>query len=188
MSAAARNSASLPSEDYIAQLGEKTGMATPDDNPYPVSADDIRGAAGVGYRQAASNAIENPPAGSTGIVNKLATSPRQAAIQDATFGEENAGPMREGLNNELLRLANARRNNPGYGSGSMERALSIADLPNVPKTATSAFLMALAKLHQGAALTGPERAAIVDAGLATSNPEGLDRPDAPGHPPDHGHD
>jgi hypothetical protein len=167
------NSPSLPSDEYVAQLGEKTGMATPEDNPYPVSAEDIKGAAGVGYRQAATDAIENPPAGSTGIVNKLATSPRQAAIQDATFGPEVGGRTREGLNNELLKLSNARRNNPGFGSGSVDRAMAVADLPSVPKSASGAIMMALARLHQGAALTGDERAAIVNAGLASASPEGL---------------
>ena len=167
------NSPSLPSDEYIAQLGEKTGMATPDTSPHPVSADDIRGAAGVGYRQAATNAIENPAPGATGIINKLAGSPRQAAIQDATFGEENAGPMREGLNNELLRLSNARRNNPGFGSGSMDRAMAVADVPDIPKSASGAIMMALAKMHQGSALTGAERKAIVEAGLATTDPAGL---------------
>ena len=162
-----------PSDDYLASLDEKIGMATSPDNPHPVSADDIKGDAGVGYRQAATNAINAPAAGASGAINKLATSPAQTAIQNGTFDPDVAARVREGLNNEMLRLANARRNNPGFGSGSIDRAVSLADQPKIPTSPTGAAVMAIAKLHAGAALTADERAAIVDAGLATTDPSGL---------------
>ena len=161
------------SDDYIAALKEKMGGATPDDNPHPVSADDIRQAAGVGYVQGARNLIENQPEGATGVVNRLATSPRQVKVQDETFDPDAAAQMRQGLRNEMLKLQNARRNNPGYGSNSMDRAMSLTKLPDIPTGLGHLAMQGLLALHQGAALTDAERLAIVHLGLGEADTDGL---------------
>ena len=104
-----------------------------------MSADDIRQAAGVGYRQGARNLIENQPEGATGVVNRLATAPRHVAIQEATYNplgtDDTAVNMRAGLRNEMQKLQDVRRNNPGFGSGSMDRAMALTELPDVAEIA-----------------------------------------------------
>jgi hypothetical protein len=161
------------SDEYGAQLAEHTGMATAPDNAYPISADDIRNAAGTGYAQAAREAIETPPAGFTSPLSKLARSPRQILNQDATFGSADAANFREGLGNELLRARNAKMIDPTTNSASAVRLDALANL-EVPKISLHGLVMSgLNKVYQGAALTDAERTAIVKTGLGSADASGL---------------
>lgn len=159
-----------PSDEYAPQLTDLTGKATTGDNPYPISAENIRGAAGVGYQQAARNAIEAPAAGATGVLNKLARSPRQIANQNVTYDPEIAAKVRAGIENELSRVESARAIDPNLNSRTAGRLDALSAITKPKSTAIGMALDLVNKLREGVALTDDERQAIVHAGIGLADP------------------
>jgi hypothetical protein len=172
--------ASSTPDDFAAELAQHTGMNTSNvDTPFPVSEADIRGSAGVGYRQAATDAIGDVAAGGIRPVNALANEPNQQQIQDAIYGQTAGGNFRDNLRNQLLSIRNIRLIDPTTNSRSASRldamgALGDAgDLPSMPKGGWGSMLLgAVGKMRDGLTLTDDELKAIVQTGIAhTDHPD-----------------
>jgi hypothetical protein len=166
-------------DDYEASMREAIAKATPGNNPHPVSEDDIRGAAAIGHRQAITDAVGSPVAGGTGFISKLVRSPNQIRNADVSFGPNEAGDLRGGLQNELEKLRNARQVDPLGGSATARRldaGNSVDDL-SIPARPTlgGVVLGLINKVRQGATLSDPEREAVVHLGLSTPDPASLDQ-------------
>lgn len=168
---AGRGAMSAMPDDYEAAVGGAMEKATPFGNPKPVTTEDIQNAAAIGHRNAITDAVGQPAAGATGVLNKLRGSPNQIRNQDVSFGPEDAQSFRDAVSNEIQRVANARYIDPTTNSRSADRISSLVDMgdlpiPKVPKSLTGMVFGAVNKLRQGATLTDAERASLVSYGLA----------------------
>lgn len=154
-------------DEYEAAIQKALQAETPEGHPTPVSGDDIQGMAAIGHRQAITDAVGQPAAGATGVLNKLANSPNQIRNQDVSFGPQ-AEDFRDAVSNEMAKVANARHIDPGTNSRTADRLGALMDIeaPKIPHTLSGAILGAVNKLRQGATLTDEERHAIVQMGLA----------------------
>lgn len=163
-------------DDYEAAIRDHLAQATGGENPHPVTAEDIQGAAGIGHRQAITDAVGGPAAGGTGVMSKLVSSPNQIRNLETSFGPEESSAFREAVGNELARLRNARSIDPSTGSQTASR-LDASDDLSLPARPTlgGAVLGLINKVRQGATLTDGEREAVVHLGLSTPDPAQLDQ-------------
>lgn len=134
-------------------------------------------AAGVGYRQALTNAISRPAEGATGVLNRIATSDAQSRNLAATFGNQAAQDYQTGIGNEVSRVANSRFISPNTGSQTEPR-LQDAGLLDIPVSKAGLIGHVWDKIKSSAQLTEQERTALVRMGttearlrdLARANP------------------
>lgn len=134
-------------------------------------------AAGIGYRQAITDAISRPAEGATGVLNRLATSDANTRNLSATFGDQAARDFQAGIGNEADRVRNARFISPNTGS---QTALRTEDAALVDLAAPHLNLVqrAIDLIKAGTQLTDQERTALVRLGtteaklkdLAKANP------------------
>lgn len=123
-----------------------------------------RAAAQVGYRQSIVNAVERPAQGSTGLLNRLATSNNQTANLADTFGPEAGARFQAGVGNEVQRVQNARFINPNTGSQTAPRGDEAALIDALPSLRQGFLSHVITLLRNGTTLTATERAAIVRLG------------------------
>lgn len=151
-------------EQYADDLARLREMATPDDNPFPVSADDIGSAAQVGLRSELERMIGAPAANATGTLNRLATGTNTERVLGETFGGDEAGRYRAAIQNEIDRVANARFISPNTGSQTAPRLddEGLVQLPSLSKIGIAKALFD--KLRRGVSLTPEERQALIEIG------------------------
>lgn len=151
-------------DQYADDLARLRGMATPDDNPFPVSADDIGGAAQVGLRSELERMIGAPAANGTGALNRIATGTNTERVLGETFGGDEAGRYRAAVQNEIDRAANARFISPNTGSQTALRLddEGLVQLPSLSKIGIAKALFD--KLRRGVSLTAEERQALIEIG------------------------
>ena len=175
-------------DEFEAALADLRSRAA---DPSAPEADPAGAMAGVGYRQALTDAIGAPTEGATGTLNKVSTSTNQGRNLEATFGPEGAAAYRAGLKDLVDQLANARTINPNTGSAT---AMRLADLglvePNdvaIPKPTISGVIMhAVNKIRAGATLTDAEREMIARIGTLKPDISSLDLADHLRLPPPSG--
>jgi hypothetical protein len=149
---------------YEAGLRELTDKATPDGNPFPVSADDIRAGARVGLTSEMERMIGAPAENATGVLNRLSSGTNTGRVQAATFGDETAATYRDALGREIERVNNARFISPNNNSQTAGRLFdsSLVDVPTFSKVGLARALFE--KLQRGVSLTEAERTALVEIG------------------------
>lgn len=143
-----------PGDQYAAQIADLAGRSP-----------SARGAAGVGHRQAIVDAIEAPADGSTGVLNKLATSNRSTRNLEASFGPEAGQRFQAAVEREARRLQKGRQIEPNSGSQTQLRTMDEA-LVNV--VTNGGYLRAFVDWVRGATstLTQAEREAVVRLGTS----------------------
>jgi hypothetical protein len=163
-------------DEYGAELQRLIGKATQGENPYPVSAEDIQGAAGVGLRSDIVRNMGAPTQGATGYLNRLSTGQNPSRVLGDTFGPEEAQRFQEGIGNEVSRMRNARFIDPGNGSQTALRVedSGLVDVPHPSPAGLARF--ALTKVLQGITLTDEERHALVQLGTSGAG-DALDKID-----------
>lgn len=162
-----RNNAFTDPDAYQAELRKLMEMQTPVDNPFPVSGEDIRGAAGVGLRDDIIRNVGSPTEGATGYLNRLATGTNTGRVLEETFPGQ-AQPYREGVGQLVQQLNDARFVSPNSGSQTAMRLEETGLLDALPPTSKTAMVMrALGMLRRGLTLTEQERAALMELGVGT---------------------
>lgn len=152
---------------YQAELRKLMEMQTPVDNPFPVSGEDIRGAAGVGLRDEIIRNVGAPTEGATGYLNRLATGTNTGRVLEETFPGQ-AQPYREGIGQLVQQLNDARFVSPNSGSKTAAVLEETGLLDALPPTSKTALVMrALDMLRRGQTLTDQERAALMELGVGT---------------------
>lgn len=141
-----------PSAEYVPAVNAMTPQA--------------RAAAQIGHRQALLDAIERPAQGSTGTLNRIATSQQQGENLGATFGQPAADRLRAGIGNEIGRLRNARFVSPNTGSQTALRADELGLVDAIPTSRLGILSHAVTALRNGLTLTDAQRAAIVRLGTS----------------------
>lgn len=167
-------------DTFADELDALTARATPDDNPYPVSEQDILRGAQVGLRSEMERMIGAPAEGSTGVLNRIATGTNPRRVLEEAYGLEDASLYRDGLSREIERLQNARFISPNTGSQTATRLMdeSLVDLPDIPTGPIGLIRMALDKIRRGVTLTDAEREVLVSLGTRQIEP-GRPMPDIP---------
>lgn len=130
----------------------------------------------VGYRQAITDQIGAPAEGSTGALNKLATSTNQGRNLEIAFGAKPAQDFRAGMGNLIDQTNNARFINPNTGSQTAGRAVDQQLVDGIPTPRLSILGLlssAWEKIQRGATLTDAERQALVEMGISTGTPDQL---------------
>lgn len=162
-----RNNAFTDPNAYQAELRKLMEMQTPVDNPFPVSGEDIRGAAGVGLRDDIIRNVGAPTEGATGYLNRLATGTNTGRVLEETFPGQAEG-YREGVGQLVQQLNDARFVSPNTGSQTATRLEETGLLDALPPTSKTALVMrALDMLRRGLTLTEQERAALMELGVGT---------------------
>lgn len=177
----ARASAGIDAIDH----GGSALTASPDEYA-PVLAElrakggDAAGAnAGIGYRQAITDALGAPTEGATGTLNRVSTATNQRRNLEATFGPDHAAAYQAGLKDLGNQLQNARFISPNTGSQTAGR---LADLGLVEPTdihlpklgPVHIMLGAINKVRAGATLTDAERSEIARIGTSMANNSPVD--------------
>ena len=152
----------------------KTGPVTPSSVYGPgmarFSAPEARGAAQVGYRQGLLDTIERPAAGSTGALNRIASSTQQGENLAATFGQPTAQRYQQSIGNEISRLRNARGISPTTGSQTALRSEEMALVDALPFGQKAGMVArAIDLLKRGLSLTEAEKEAIVRLGTTEAD-------------------
>jgi hypothetical protein len=124
--------------------------------------------AGVGYRQAITDAIGRPTEGATGVLNRLSTATNQSRNLATVFGQGAADRFQAGIGRLVDQVNNARAINPGTNSQTAGRLADAAlvDLPSIPLTRAGIVSGLINKVRSGLTLTDPERTALLDMGTA----------------------
>lgn len=148
-----------PADQYAWDLGDLASRA-------PRVA---RDAAGVGYRQSITDAIDSPTAGSTGLLNRLATSTKQGKNLATTFGQEPTDAFRAGLSNEIAKVNNARYINPNTGSQTALRSDEQALVEAIPRSSADLLAKAIGWVQRGLTLTPAQRTELVRLGTTEAN-------------------
>ncbi|MBS0371762.1 MAG: hypothetical protein JSS57_21480 [Proteobacteria bacterium] len=162
-----RNNAFTDPDAYQAELRKLMEMQTPVDNPFPVSGEDIRGAAGVGLRDDIIRNVGSPTEGATGYLNRLATGTNTGRVLEETFPSQ-AQPYREGVGQLVQQLNDARFVSPNNGSKTVSALEETGLLDALPPTSKTALVMrAFDMLRRGLTLTDQERAALMELGVGT---------------------
>jgi hypothetical protein len=143
-------------ETYAANIADLAARS-------PQVATNTRTAAGVGYRQALTDAIQRPAEGATGVLNRISTSNAQGQNLEATFGPNAARDYQTGVGNEVDRLKNARFINPNTGSQTALR-IQEAGLVDIPTSGVGIVARIFDTIRRGGALTDQERTALVKLG------------------------
>lgn len=152
---------------YQAELRKLMEMQTPVDNPFPVSGEDIRGAAGVGLRDDIIRNVGAPTEGATGYLNRLSTGTNTGRVLEETFPGQ-AQPYREGVGQLVQQLNDARFVSPNSGSKTAAALEETGLLDALPPTSKTALVMrAIDMLRRGLTLTEQERAALMELGAGT---------------------
>lgn len=117
----------------------------------------------VGAARTIEDAIGRPTEGATGILNRIGTATNTGRNLSRTFGAKESDRFRQSIQNMVAQLNNARYINPNTGSQSAGRLFDAAlvDVPDIPTSKTGVIMAILKKLGSGAALTDPEKEAIV---------------------------
>lgn len=162
-----RNNAFTDPNAYQDELRKLMEMQTPVGNPFPVSGEDIRGAAGVGLRDDIIRNVGSPTEGATGYLNRLATGTNTGRVLEETFPGQ-AQPYREGVGQLVQQLNDARFVSPNSGSKTAAVLEETGLLDALPPTSKTALVMrALDMLRRGLTLTEQERAALMELGVGT---------------------
>lgn len=162
-----RNNAFTDPNAYQDELRKLMEMQTPVGNPFPVSGEDIRGAAGVGLRDDIIRNVGSPTEGATGYLNRLATGTNTGRVLEETFPGQ-AQPYREGIGQLVQQLNDARFVSPNSGSKTAAVLEETGLLDALPPTSKTALVMrALDMLRRGLTLTDQERAALMELGVGT---------------------
>ncbi len=150
-----RTGLNAPGDEYAAQIADLARVS-----PRATQA------AGVGYRQSITDAIQRPAEGSTGTLNRLATSNQQTQNLATTFGPDAANRFQVAISREARRLSKARQISPNTGSQTALRTQDEA-LVNVVM-GQGGYLRAFADWIRGATstLTNAEREAVVRLGTS----------------------
>lgn len=152
---------------YRAELQRLMDMATPVDNPFPVSPEEIRGGAQVGLRDEIIRNVGAPTEGATGYLNRLGTGTNTGRVLEETFPGQ-AQPYREGVGQLVQQLNDARFVSPNSGSKTAAVLEETGLLDALPPTSKTALVMrALDMLRRGVTLTDQERAALMQLGQST---------------------
>lgn len=152
---------------YQDELRRLMEMQTPVDNPFPVSGEDIRGAAGVGLRDDIIRNVGAPTEGATGFLNRLSTGTNTGRVLEETFPGQAQG-YREGVGQLVQQLNDARFVSPNTGSQTATRLEETGLLDALPPTSKTALVMrAIDMLRRGLTLTDQERAALMELGAGT---------------------
>jgi len=136
-------------------------------------------AAGVGMRSAMVNAIGEPAAGSTGVLNRFANSPNMRSRLETAFGPEEAGSYQTSVGQLVDQVNNARFINPNSGSQTMGRLSDQELVEAIPQTKTAWVLALIRKVKANATLTDAERELLVKLATTKADPgmiESLPRP------------
>ena len=153
-------------DEYIQALRDKIAMATPVDNPFPVTGDDIRGAAGVGLARDIERQIGAPTEGATGFLNKLSTGTNSGRVLEETFPGQ-AEQYREAINQLVGQLNDARFISPNHGSQTALRLEDTGLIDAIPTSKTALIAKLVDAIKSGASITDAEREAIVRLGIAS---------------------
>ena len=153
-------------DEYVQALRDKLAMATPVDNPFPVSAEDIRGSAGLGLARDIERQIGAPAEGATGYLNKLATGTNAGRVLEETFPGQAQG-YRESIQQLIDQLNQARFISPNSGSQTALRLEDQGLLDAIPTSKTALMAKLWDAIKNGAQITDAEREAIVRLGLAS---------------------
>lgn len=153
-------------DEYVQALRDKIAMATPVDNPFPVTGDDIRGAAGVGLARDIERQIGAPTEAATGFLNKLSTGTNQRRVLEETFPGQ-AEQYREAINQLVSQLNDARFISPNHGSQTALRLEDAGLIDAIPTSKTALLAKLVDAIKSGASITDAEREAIVRLGIAS---------------------
>lgn len=156
-------------DEYAATLAGLKGKGGPE-------AGDM---AGVGYRQALTDAIGAPTATATGTLNRAATATNQGRNLTETYGPEVADTYQGGLKDLTDQFKNARYLDPGSNSQTAGR---LADLGLVQPSALGKPLLsplhivmgAISKIRSGLLLTDEERGLIAKIGTSKADLGNID--------------
>jgi hypothetical protein len=134
----------------------------------------VQDMAGVGYRGAITDRIGSPPEGATGVLNRLATSTNQGRNLSEVFDPETAQAYRDGLQDLIDQMNNARFISPNGGSQTAGRLADLglvepADITVPHLTPTRVLLGAVNKIRNGAALTDSEKKLIAQMGTTPAS-------------------
>jgi hypothetical protein len=166
-------------DEYEAALSDLRTRAA---DPNAPDADPAGDMAGVGYRQALTDAIGAPTEGATGALNKVSTSTNQGRNLETTFGTEGAKAYRDGLKDLVDQLSNARSIDPNTNSASAMRLTDMGlvdpDALKIEKpTIVGTVLGVINKVRAGATLTDAEREMIARIGTMKPDIGSLDLSD-----------
>lgn len=162
-------------DEYETALTDLRAKAT---DPNAPDADPAGAMAGIGYRQALTDAIGAPAATSTGTLSKVSTSTNQGRNLAATFGPDATETYRGGLKDLANQASLADFINPNSGSPTAGRLADLglvepADV-KLPKVSPLGIVLgAVNKIRAGGALTDAEKKAIVDIGTTLAKPDDL---------------
>ena len=153
---------------YGDELQRLMAMETPQGNPFPVSQDQIREAAGVGLRDEIIRNVGAPTEGATGYLNRLGTGTNPGRVLAETFPGQ-SDDYRGAVQNLVQQLNDARFVSPNSGSQTAMRLEDTGLIDKLPPTSLPGLaLRALDKLQKGLTMTEQERAALVQLGKSTN--------------------
>lgn len=157
-------------DDYAAQMAELQSRVN-GQGPSPAQMD-----AGVGHRQALTDAIGRPTDGATGVLNRISTATNQGRNLATTYGDDAAGKYQDGISKLVDQINNARRINPNTGSDTAGRLFDAQMVDPLPKPSFSLphlIMGAINKVRAGATLTDAERQAILTMGTSAPDLDAL---------------
>lgn len=178
---AAMDMAQYGHDNIMGELPEQYGNGVADINKAvrpvgnaPAPLDMTQNALQIGARNRLVGEIGRPTEGSTGLLNKIASSPNFDAKLSQTFGDA-AAPYQQAIGNEVKRVQNARFVDPTIGSKSainLEDGKAGNDLVDFAMDPAKTLARgAIQKLKDGMTMTDAERQAIVDLGTSQVTPE-----------------
>lgn len=130
--------------------------------------------AGIGARQAMTDAIGAQPTGATGVLNRISGATNMGEKLAATYGNDAAQSYQGAIGDMTAQLRNARFIDSGSNSATAGR---LADddsiIGHVPLTAHGMLASGINKIRSMSTLTDAEREALVRTGV-TQDPEALD--------------
>lgn len=138
-----------------------------------VMSPESRKAAGIGYRDSLVAGIEQPTAGGTGFLNRVANSNQQTSNLANQFGPEAGGRFQAGVGNEVSRVQNARFISPNTGSQTALRSEEAGLIDAIPTTHLGVLTRAVGALRNGLTLTDTQRADIVRLGVSEADIRGM---------------
>lgn len=120
----------------------------------------------TGYRQAITDAVGNPTAGATGVLNRLSTSTNQTRNLATAFGADEAARYQGAVSNEVKKVGDARFISPNTNSQTASRQSDALELLGaLPSKVSQGVAFVIDKLLRGATLTDAEREALIRIGI-----------------------
>lgn len=119
----------------------------------------------VGAARDIEAAIGRPAEGSTGVLNRTATSPNVKRNLKEAFGESEADAFQAAIKAHIDQLANARFVSPNTNSQTAGKLEDMGLIDAIPTSKTGAIMAILSKLKNGISLTDVERKLLVETGV-----------------------